>query len=195
MRISTRGSGTRTGAVGTRTAAGRSANGVGAPAAVPPALQAPVAPAARRRARPWYVDVWVQIVRRKPLGTIGGVIVLAMLAAAVLAEAVAPYGYAETSLRERFIAMSAAHPLGTDQLGRDLLTRLIYGARISLYVGFGAVALGSLLATVLGIFSAYGGGRADLILQRVRMDGLPATPHPDVDHVAAGPERPEHHAR
>jgi peptide/nickel transport system permease protein len=166
MRISTRGSGIKTAAVGTRTAAGRSANGVGAPAAVPPALQAPVAPAARRRARPWYVDVWVQIVRRKPLGTIGGVIVLAMLAAAVLAEAVAPYGYAETSLRERFIAMSAAHPLGTDQLGRDLLTRLIYGARISLYVGFGAVALGSLLATGLGVLSAYFGGRLDLWLQR-----------------------------
>ena len=102
----------------------------------------------------------------KPLGTIGGVIVLGMLAAAVLADWIAPYGYAQTSLRERFIAMSAAHWLGTDELGRDLLTRLIYGARISLYVGFGAIAIGSVLATLIGIVSGYLGGRFDLLVQR-----------------------------
>jgi peptide/nickel transport system permease protein len=118
------------------------------------------------RTRPWYLDVWVQMVRRKPLGTVGAAIVLVMLAAAVLADVIAPFGYAQTSLRERFIAMSAAHWLGTDQLGRDLLTRVIYGARVSLYVGFGAVALGSVLATALGILSAYFGGRVDLWLQR-----------------------------
>ena len=118
------------------------------------------------RTRPWYVDVWFQMVRRKPLGTIGATIVLVMLAAAVFADVITPYGYAQTSLRERFIAMSAAHWLGTDQLGRDLLTRVIYGARVSLYVGFGAVALGSVLATALGILTAYFGGRVDLWLQR-----------------------------
>jgi peptide/nickel transport system permease protein len=117
-------------------------------------------------ARPWYTDVWLRMLRRKPLGTIGGVIVLVMLLAAVLADVLTPYGFSQTSLRERFISMSAQHWLGTDQLGRDVLTRVLYGARISLYVGFGAVALGSLLATALGIFSAYGGGRADLFLQR-----------------------------
>ena len=83
------------------------------------------APPARR----WYIDVWVQMVLRKPLGTLGAVIVLVMLTAAVLADVIAPYAYAETSLRERFVAMNARHWLGTDQLGRDLLTRLIYGAR------------------------------------------------------------------
>src|SRR5882672_10720715 len=118
-------------------------------------------------ARAWYVDVWVQMLRKKPLGTIGGVIVVVMLAAAVLADLVAPYGFAQTSLRERFIAMNAAHWLGTDQLGRDLLTRTLYGARISLYVGFGAIALASFLATGLGILSAYSGGRIDLFLQRL----------------------------
>ena len=66
---------------------------------------------------------------------------------------ITPYGFAQTSLRERFIAMNGAHWLGTDQLGRDLLTRLIYGARISLYVGFGAVAIGSVLATAIGVLS------------------------------------------
>src|SRR5215510_6723830 len=118
-------------------------------------------------ARPWYTDVWIRMLRRKPLGTAGGVIVLAMLLAATFADVLTPYGFAQTSLRERFIAMSAEHWLGTDQLGRDVLTRVLYGARMSLYVGFGAVALGSLLATALGILSAYGGGRADLLLQRV----------------------------
>jgi peptide/nickel transport system permease protein len=116
--------------------------------------------------RPWYLDVWVQMVRRKPLGTLGGVIVAVMLAAAVGAEWISPYGFAQTSLRERFVAMNGAHWLGTDQLGRDLLTRLIYGARISLYVGFGAVLLGSALATAVGILSAYFGGRVDMLVQR-----------------------------
>jgi peptide/nickel transport system permease protein len=116
--------------------------------------------------RAWYVDVWVQMMRRKPLGTIGGVIVVGMLAAAVLADVLTPYGFATTSLRERFIAMNGAHWLGTDQLGRDLLTRLLYGARVSLFVGFGAVALGSVVATVAGVLSAYFGGRVDLLLQR-----------------------------
>lgn len=117
--------------------------------------------------RPWYTDVWVQMLRRKPLGTAGAVIVVAMLAAALLADVITPYGFSQTSLRERFIAMSPAHWLGTDQIGRDVLTRIVYGARVSLYVGFGAVALGSLIATAIGILSAYLGGRADLWLQRV----------------------------
>jgi peptide/nickel transport system permease protein len=117
-------------------------------------------------ARPWYTDVWLRMLRRKPLGTLGGVIVLVMLLAAAFADVLTPYGFAQTSLRERFITMSADHWLGTDQLGRDVATRILYGARISLYVGFGAVVLGSLLATALGIFSAYRGGGVDLLVQR-----------------------------
>jgi peptide/nickel transport system permease protein len=119
------------------------------------------------RTRPWYTDVWVRMVRGKPLGTVGAAIVLVMLFAAVFASSLTPYGFAETNLRERFISVSATHWLGTDQLGRDLLTRVLYGARISLYVGFGAVAIGSLLATALGIFSAYWGGGVDMFLQRL----------------------------
>ena len=118
------------------------------------------------RTRPWYAEVWVQMLRRKPLGTAGAVIVLFMLAAAVLADSITPYGFAQTSLRERLLPTNAAHWLGTDQLGRDLLTRLVYGARVSLYVGFGAVLLGSLIATTIGVLSAYYGGRVDLLVQR-----------------------------
>ena len=127
----------------------------------------PVAARKTPKTRAWYVDVWIQMLRRKPLGTVGAVIVLVMVGAAAFAGVLSPYGFAQTSLTERFIAMNASHWLGTDQLGRDLLTRLMYGARISLYVGFGAVALGSLLATIIGVLSAYFGGKLDLWLQRV----------------------------
>jgi peptide/nickel transport system permease protein len=131
-----------------------------------PARSAALPMATPTAIRPWYVDVWIQLWRRKPLGALGGAIVLVMLAAATFADVITVYGFAETSLRDRFIATSAAHWLGTDQIGRDVLTRLIYGARISLYVGFGAILIGCTLATSLGIASAYCGGRFDLFLQR-----------------------------
>jgi peptide/nickel transport system permease protein len=118
------------------------------------------------RTLPWYIAVWGQMLRRKPLGTAGGLIVLGMLLLAIFADVLTPYGYAETNLRERFIPMSTGHWLGTDQIGRDVATRILYGARISLYVGFGAVAIACVIATVLGIFSAYWGGRVDILLQR-----------------------------
>jgi peptide/nickel transport system permease protein len=118
------------------------------------------------RTRPWYSDVWIQLLRHKPLGTLGAMIVVVMLGGAVLADVITPYGFAETNLRERFAPISREHWLGADQLGRDLLTRLLYGARVSLYVGFGAVGLGCLIATLVGIGSAYFGGRVDLFLQR-----------------------------
>ena len=137
-------------------------------ATVAPAPPPTIALDARRlpRTRPWYLDVWITMLRRKPLGTAGAVIVLGMLLLAVFADALTPYGFAETNLRERFVPMSGTHWLGTDQIGRDVATRILYGARISLYVGFGAVAIASVLATLLGIFSAYWGGRVDIFLQR-----------------------------
>lgn len=134
-----------------------------APVAAPPVVDVYALPPAR----PWYTDVWLRMLRRKPLGTLGGVIVIVMLLAAVFADVLTPYGFSHTNLRDRFIAASPEHWLGTDQIGRDVATRILYGARISLYVGFGAVAVGSVLATALGIFCAYWGGRVDLFLQRL----------------------------
>jgi hypothetical protein len=138
-------------------------------ATIAPASAPSIALDARRlpRTLPWYLEVWVQMLRRKPLGTLGAAIVVGMLFLAVFADVLSPYGFAETNLRARFVSSSAAHWLGTDQIGRDVATRILYGARISLYVGFGAVAIASVIATLLGIFSAYWGGRLDLMLQRL----------------------------
>jgi peptide/nickel transport system permease protein len=113
-----------------------------------------------------FLEVWVRMVREKPLGLLGAFIVFGLLGVAVFAEVIAPYGYAQTSLLQRFQASSMEHWLGTDQLGRDLLSRIIYGTRVSLTVSFGAAALGVLLATLIGITSAFFGGRYDLGMQR-----------------------------
>ena len=106
-------------------------------------------------------------VRRKPLGAAGGLVLAGMLALALLAERVAPYGYDEADIFSRLKAPSEAHWLGTDNLGRDLLSRVIYGARVSMAVGFGGVVVGLLLGTAVGVVSGYFGGRLDLALQRV----------------------------
>ena len=119
------------------------------------------------RSRAWYWDVWVQMLRQKPLGTIGALIVLVMLAAAVLADVVAPYGFSQTSLRERFQGGSPAHWLGTDHLGRDVLSRLIFGARVSMIVGITAVLIAGVIGTVLGIISGYLGGWVDQAIMRL----------------------------
>lgn len=106
-------------------------------------------------------------VRRKPLGAAGGLVLAGMLALTLLAERVAPYGYDEADVFSRLKAPSEAHWLGTDNLGRDLLSRVIYGARVSMAVGFGGVVVGLLLGTTVGLVSGYFGGRLDLIVQRL----------------------------
>jgi peptide/nickel transport system permease protein len=105
--------------------------------------------------------------RRKPLGAIGGVIVVAMLVMAAFAERIAPYSYDETVRGARMKAPSAAHWLGTDNLSRDMWSRVVYGARVSITVGFLTIALAMALATAIGITCAYFGGPWDLVVQRV----------------------------
>jgi peptide/nickel transport system permease protein len=116
------------------------------------------------KSRSW--EVWVRLIREKPLGLLGAFIVGALLIMALCADLIAPYGYAQTDLLHRFRGSSAEHWLGTDQLGRDLLSRIIYGTRASLTVSLGAVALGTLLATLIGVTSAFMGGSYDLAVQR-----------------------------
>lgn len=103
----------------------------------------------------------------KPLGALGGLMLAAMLALAVGADMFAPYGYDEADMFARLKPSSVSHWLGTDNLGRDLLSRVIYGARVSMLVGFGGVVFGLAGATVVGLVSGYFGGRLDMALQRI----------------------------
>jgi peptide/nickel transport system permease protein len=114
-----------------------------------------------------FLEVGVRLIRKKPLGFLGACIVFVLLGTAVFADVIAPYGYAQTSLLHRFRASSPEHWLGTDQLGRDLLSRIIYGTRISLTVSLGATILGTCLGTLIGVTSAFFGGRYDLSVQRL----------------------------
>jgi peptide/nickel transport system permease protein len=105
--------------------------------------------------------------RRKPLGAIGGVLVIAMLLMAVFAERIAPYGYDDSVSGARMKPPSLAHWLGTDNLSRDLWSRIVYGARVSITVGFATILLGTLAATGIGVTSGYFGGTYDIVVQRI----------------------------
>ena len=118
-------------------------------------------------ARGRWIETAVDFCRERTLGAVGAAIILLMLLVAVLANAIAPYDPVTTDFGAMLAAPSAEHWLGTDTFGRDVLSRLIYGSRTALLVGFGASVLGSTLGTILGVASAYFGGRIDLYLQRV----------------------------
>jgi peptide/nickel transport system permease protein len=111
----------------------------------------------------------------KPLGAMGGGVILLMVLTALFADVLAPYNPYQINQRLQFKPPSLEHWLGTDEFGRDMLTRLIYGARIALFIGFTAAFVGATAGAILGVISAYAGGTVDLILQRV-MDIMLAFP-------------------
>ncbi|HSF33398.1 MAG TPA: ABC transporter permease [Candidatus Tectomicrobia bacterium] len=111
----------------------------------------------------------------KPLGTLGAAIILVMAFTALFADSLAPYDAFEINQSLQFTAPSLQHWLGTDEFGRDMLTRLIYGARIALFIGLVAAFIGATGGAFLGVMSAYMGGKVDLILQRI-MDVMLAFP-------------------
>jgi peptide/nickel transport system permease protein len=129
-------------------------------------LPAPTA-IARRPARPSALAMTWLFCRRKPLGALGGLIVLVMILMAVFANWIAPYTYDETIRGARMKAPGTQFLMGTDNLGRDIFSRVVYGARVSVTVGFGAVLLANFLAATVGITSGYFGGKYDICVQRV----------------------------
>jgi peptide/nickel transport system permease protein len=122
-------------------------------------------PTRRRRFRAW-LRVVLRFARRRPLGAAGAAIIIVMIAAAALADVISPYNPLATDYGAMLQAPSAAHWLGTDAFGRDVLSRIIYGSRTALFVGFCASFFGASLGTVIGVASAYFGGKTDLIVQR-----------------------------
>jgi peptide/nickel transport system permease protein len=118
------------------------------------------------RLRRWSRTAW-DFTRQKPLGAAGAAIVVLMILAGASAELIAPYHPLATDYGAMLGAPSAEHWLGTDEFGRDVLTRIIYGARTALLVGFSAAFIGATLGLLIGVASAYFGGLIDLAIQRV----------------------------
>ncbi len=117
----------------------------------------------------------VAFIVQQPLGAAGLVVIALMLFAAVFARWVAPYDPLTVDYANILAAPSAEHLLGTDNFGRDVLSRIIYGAQTALAVGFLSSLIGSTLGAVIGVASAYFGGRTDMIIQRF-MDIILAFP-------------------
>jgi peptide/nickel transport system permease protein len=116
--------------------------------------------------RSWLSGVR-EFVRRRPLGAIGAAVVVLMIVVAAFAGVLAPYDPVAVDFGAMLTRPSALHWLGTDAFGRDVLSRLIFGSRTALFVGFGAAFVGATAGAILGVGSAYFGGRLDLYLQRL----------------------------
>ena len=107
-----------------------------------------------------------RLIREKPLGAAGGLIFLLFLVCGIFADVLAPYGINETNMAVRLQAPSLDHLLGTDHLGRDVFSRVLSGAQLSMIVGFVAAGLATVISIVLGVLSGYVGGKLDMLIQR-----------------------------
>ena len=120
---------------------------------------------ATRRRSP-FVTFFGRLIKEKPLGAVSAAVVVILVLMSVFAGALAPYDIQDFNAKDRLQGPSAAHPLGTDHLGRDLLTRIIFGGRLSLFVGLSATAINALVALLVGGISGYVGGKVDVVVQR-----------------------------
>ncbi len=114
----------------------------------------------------WWRFV-VRLFRTKPLGAAGAVVFVIFLLSGIFAGVLAPYGINETDLAHRLEPPSRQFLLGTDHLGRDLFSRVLMGARLSMIVGFCAAALATVVSIVIGLLSGYLGGWFDMLTQRL----------------------------
>src|SRR5712691_8938871 len=127
---------------------------------------APQPVAKRRRVR----ALW-SVMKRKPLGVASALLILLLVCTAIFADVLAPYDPLLARPEIRLLQPSWQHPFGTDDIGRDVFSRIIYGARLSLWVGLLAVGIGTFSGTLIGLICGYWEGRLDLVLQRF-MDAL-----------------------
>jgi peptide/nickel transport system permease protein len=141
------------------------------------------------------VGVWTALgrfIRRKPLGAAGGVLMLVMALTAILADVLATHDPIATDAAHTLARPGDDHWFGSDHLGRDIYSRIVHGARVSLIVGLVSTVLGSGLGGIIGLLSGYFGGMTDLITQRVLdiMQGLPLLVLALVMSAALGPSIP-----
>lgn len=123
-------------------------------------------------------SVWKRLrrmARRKPLGAVGAGIILFFILVALFAPLISPFDPYAIDPNNLLAAPNGSNWLGTDEYGRDILSRIIWGARVSMFVGFMAIAIGSSSGALLGLISGYFGGRVDYVIQRF-MDTLMAFP-------------------
>ena len=125
-------------------------------------IPSPVSEPKRRNALAFFI----RLVKEKPLGAISGIIILISILVSIFADALAPYPYWEMHLADRLQGPSAQYLLGTDQLGRDFLSRVIVGTRLSIFVGLAATAINVVVAVLIGGISGFLGGKLDLVMQR-----------------------------
>lgn len=121
---------------------------------------------ARRRARGPTMAFLGRLFREKPLGAAGAVVFVLFLFCGIFADVLAPYGMNQINPVNRLKPPSWAFPFGTDNLGRDMLSRCLYGAQLSVIIGFCAAGLATFISVFLGIITGYLGGKIDLIIQR-----------------------------
>ena len=130
-----------------------------------PAIADALAATSVDQKRGLFSPIW-KFVRQKPLGAVGGVVILLLLFTAVFPTVFTSQDPTAFSGLERLKPPTSAHPLGTDQFGRDQMARLVHGARTSVSVSFGAITISVFLATLIGTVSGYFGGWVDALLQR-----------------------------
>ena len=121
---------------------------------------------AEPKRRSAFMDIIIRLFKEKPLGTVGLFIVLILLITGIFADVLAPYEMNKIDLINSLQGPSAAHLLGTDNLGRDVLSNIIYGARISVIIGLSATSLTTVVSVIIGALSAFIGGKFDLFMQR-----------------------------
>ena len=157
--------------------------GAAAPAAVLPGVLAP---------RPGAWTTLVRFCRKKPLGAAGGLIMLVMTVTALVAPFIATHDPIATDAAHTLATPDATHWLGTDHLGRDIYSRIVHGAQVSLIVGLGSTIVGSFFGGIIGLLSAYFGGKTDLVTQRIMdiLQGLPLLVLALVMSASLGPSIP-----
>ena len=127
---------------------------------------APSSLAGAPKRRNAVVDFFARLATQKPLGMASGVVILLLIMVAIFGGKLAPYPYKEMHLADRLLGPSSQYLLGTDQTGRDVLSRVIFGARISILVGLTVTTLSVIISTLVGGISGFVGGKLDLIVQR-----------------------------
>lgn len=119
-----------------------------------------------RKPRGFMADLFVRLLREKPLGAVGGGIFLALLIIGIFADFIAIDGQNIIHPIDRFTPPGADYWLGTDQLGRDIYSRMVYGAQLSVIVAFSATSLSIIISVLIGLTTGFFGGRFDMIVQR-----------------------------